>query len=93
MDVYMSLPDTFANMYETVSSLGTLDPSTTEMLSQFQMTEPGKRQWETSETGYLKWAVRQLLAKGRPVASTVEEMKKNAEDVGTAEDLRKAVQS
>lgn len=86
----MTLPGPFAAMYETIASMGTLDPSTTETLSQFKMTEPGKRQWETGETGYLKWAVRQLLAKGRAVSAgtTIEEMRVVAEDTGKAEDLR-----
>lgn len=92
MDTYQTLPATFSDMYATVSSMGTLDETTTEALSQFHMTEHGKRQWETSETGYLKWAVRQLLARGRPSGGNVEDMAADAEQIGKAEDLRMAAQ-
>lgn len=47
-------------MYESMASLPAPDP---ESNSVPRTTEPGKRQWETSNSGYANWAVGQLLTK------------------------------
>lgn len=80
-------------MHENISGLAPLDASTVAMMSQFQMSDVGKRQWETSKAGYLKWAVNQLMARARGAgedSSSVHEMRRNAEELGQAEDLKSA---
>lgn len=47
-------------MYESMASLPAPD-SESNLLP--QTTEPGKRQWETGNSGYANWAVGQLLTK------------------------------
>jgi kinetochore protein Mis12/MTW1 len=61
----------FVRLYEVMS---TLPPPDAE-LSQVLLQESGKRQWELSRTGYLNWAVVQLLDKtkvGRGVTGEEE---------------------
>lgn len=82
-------------MYETVSGLPSLDRATVAELSQYQMSEPGKRQWETSKTGYLKWAVGQLIGRIRAEgesSAVVSEIEQQAASIGSADDLQKAAE-
>ena len=69
-------------MYQIVSSLPPLDPS----FSSVDLTEPGKRQWESSKSGYLNWAVGRLLVKGK-----AENERNPSLEVGSGEDLRNAL--
>jgi kinetochore protein Mis12/MTW1 len=73
LQTLLSLPNDFLAMYDTVTSL---PPSSgPEAASEQQelnagmalqmMQEPGKRMWETSKTGYVNWAVGQLVARTR----------------------------
>jgi kinetochore protein Mis12/MTW1 len=87
-------------MYASVSSLPPLEPAVIASLTQFQLTDPGKRQWETSKSGYLNWAVGQLLSKARreeddEIASgnsaVTASITASLEDIGTATDLRAAL--
>ena len=80
-----------------MTKLPTLDPATKASFAQFQLTDPGKRQWETSKTGYLKWAVGQLLAKAREEdsvagggSSAVDILNATMAEVGGADQLRAA---
>ena len=50
--------------YETISSLPPYDPSTASQLAA-PLAEPGKRPWETSKTGYMNWAVLQLVSRAK----------------------------
>ncbi|GLB39402.1 putative mis12 protein [Lyophyllum shimeji] len=93
-DVFASLPPKITSMFNAVSSLPPLDPS---ILASLSHAEPGKRPWETSTTGYKNWAVAQLLdreesagAGGRSVVDTLGE---RVGEVGSAEQLRKAVEA
>lgn len=80
-------------MYDSISNLPPHDPASFTL----PLPDPGKRPWETSKTGYLKWAVGQLLvregvgAKGDrdPAVGKVVEV---AEGVGKAEDVKAASQ-
>jgi len=60
----LSLADEFHAMYSSVSSLPPIDPTFTA-IEQAALPEPGKRQWETSKTGYLNWAVEQLMRRAK----------------------------
>lgn len=51
-------------MFDSVSSLTPHDPSPAENIIR-PLAEPGKRPWETSKSGYLNWAVDQLLSKSK----------------------------
>ena len=50
-------------MYASVSALPPADPPDLAVV-----TEPGKRLWETSKTGYLNWAVGQLMERAKEKA-------------------------
>ncbi|KAJ7611018.1 Mis12 protein-domain-containing protein [Roridomyces roridus] len=58
-----TLPTRLMEMHESVSTLPELQPTTTAAISQLRHTEAGKRQWEMGKTGYLNWALSQLLSK------------------------------
>ncbi|KAI0088922.1 Mis12 protein-domain-containing protein [Irpex rosettiformis] len=64
MQSLLTLPDSFLAMYDAVTSL---PPSTGEDAEELSvpLPEPGKRMWETNKTGYVNWAVDQLLARTR----------------------------
>ncbi len=51
-------------MYDAVTSLPPSTGEDTEELN-VPLPEPGKRMWETNRTGYVNWAVEQLLARVR----------------------------
>jgi kinetochore protein Mis12/MTW1 len=70
-------------MYQTLSSLPPLEPS----FSSVDLTEPGKRQWEPSKSGYLNWAVGRLLAK----SEAVDTLGNSTLEIGSGEDLRHAL--
>ena len=66
MHALHDLPDELQAMYASVSALpptDALDPG-----SAAPTTEPGKRPWETSKTGYLNWAVGQLMERAKEKA-------------------------
>ena len=69
-------------MYQTLLSLPPLEPS----FASVDLTEPGKRQWETNKSGYLNWAVGRLLAKGDTGISENSKL-----EIGSGEDLRHAL--
>jgi kinetochore protein Mis12/MTW1 len=96
LDVLGTLPQKLNTMYASMSTLPPLDATTA--LSQIHFTDPGKRQWETSKTGYLNWAVGQLLEKakeeGGPSGSLgVDGLAAKVNDVGPAGQLRAAAEA
>ncbi|KAJ6486160.1 Mis12 protein-domain-containing protein [Mycena vitilis] len=60
-----SLPGALMEMQKSVSTLPELESATISALTQFRLTEAGKRQWEQGKTGYINWAVSQLLVKAK----------------------------
>jgi kinetochore protein Mis12/MTW1 len=80
-----SLPAALLAMQKSVSTLPELEPATISALSQFRLTEAGKRQWEMGKTGYINWAISQLLVKAKEDGG--EEL---LPDVANAEMFRKA---
>ena len=53
-------------MYAAVSSLPPVDASAPAVVPE----QPGKRPWETSKTGYLNWAVAQLMERAKEKAKS-----------------------
>lgn len=100
MQALLDLPSEFETMFDAVASLPPLDPSDAG-LDPGAGPEPGKRPWETSKTGYLNWAVEQLMqrakerAKSEPAgnafgegSSAVSAATAAAYEVGSAQDVR-----
>ena len=75
-------------MYTTVSSLPPLEVAPT-----VDLTEPGKRQWETSRSGYVNWALSRLLVRtGEGTGhGAVDKMDSAAASIGSGEALRRAL--
>jgi kinetochore protein Mis12/MTW1 len=96
MDVLGAIPPKLIALRGSVSALRPPDASVVAALTQFQLADPGKRQWETSKTGYLNWAVGQLLAKAREDgiagegSSAVDILNASVGEVGQADQLRVA---
>ncbi|THU91635.1 Mis12-domain-containing protein [Dendrothele bispora CBS 962.96] len=92
MDVLARLPPQLLAMHEALTNLPPLGPETIAALTQIPMTEPGKRQWETSKAGYLNWAVNQLLQRSNKsgVSTTVAELSRDVAEVGSAIQMREA---
>jgi len=78
-----TLPTKYLAMYKTLSSLPELEPS----FGLVDLTEPGKRQWEPSKSGYLNWAVGRLLVKGE----AMDKVENSTLEIGRGEDLRRAL--
>ncbi|KAH9947995.1 Mis12 protein-domain-containing protein [Amylocystis lapponica] len=55
-----ALPAAFLAMYASVSALPPPGPA-----PELPTPEPGKRPWETSRSGYLSWAVEQLMQRAK----------------------------
>ena len=70
-------------MCQTLSSLPPLEP----LFGSVDLTEPGKRQWEPSKSGYLNWAVGRLLVKGE----AMDKVENSTLEIGSGEDLRRAL--
>jgi kinetochore protein Mis12/MTW1 len=88
------IPAMLSQLHSSLAALPPMDSAAIAALTQFQLTEPGKRQWETSHTGYLNWAVGQLLERaaehGRWKRAAVGGMDAGVAAVGSA-DLRAAL--
>jgi len=82
-------------MFESLTALPPLDPTA---INQAPLVDPGKRQWETGQSGYFNWAVGQLLDKsaapaGGSIHSTIGALASTVEDVGQTEALTAAVEA
>lgn len=59
------------------------------------LSEPGKRQWETNKTGYMNWVLGRLLTKGAAKEGmghgAVDKVDLTASEIGTAKELRRAL--
>ncbi|KAJ7750310.1 Mis12 protein-domain-containing protein [Mycena metata] len=65
MDAAKALPTALLAMQKSIATLPKLEPATISALSQLRHTEAGKRQWEMGKTGYINWAISQLLVKAK----------------------------
>ncbi|KZT07908.1 uncharacterized protein LAESUDRAFT_758042 [Laetiporus sulphureus 93-53] len=101
MQTLLSLPDEFHSMYNSVSSLPPIDASLTKS-EQSALSAPGKRPWETSRTGYLNWAVEQLMMRVQEKekgegsfpeqSSSVGAAAESANRVGSVDDIKAALE-
>ncbi|KAI0715072.1 Mis12 protein-domain-containing protein [Earliella scabrosa] len=69
MQELLALPKQLQSLHAAVSSLPEIDPSSAA-LEPGVLPEPGKRPWETSKTGYLNWAVDQLMQRAKEKAKS-----------------------
>ena len=67
MKSLLTLPQQLQSLHAAVESLPELDPSSAA-LDAGVLPEPGKRPWETTKTGYLNWAVEQLMQRAKEKA-------------------------
>jgi kinetochore protein Mis12/MTW1 len=65
LEAARSLPAGLMAMYESVSTLPTLQPATISALAQLKRSDAGRRQWEMGKTGYLNWAITQLTLRAK----------------------------
>ncbi|KAH9480239.1 Centromere protein mis12 [Psilocybe cubensis] len=106
LDKLHSIPPKFLQMYTTMSSLPPTDTITPPTSSAGTTTEVGKRQWETSHTGYVNWALSRLVSRtarsgtstvdgGGGGASTVavDRLDAMASEIGTGDSLRRALEA
>lgn len=93
LQILGALPASLTQMCNEVSSLPPHDPAS----FQLPLPDPGKRPWETSKTGYLNWAVGQLLVRqgddGRKGGSAVARVAEVVRAVGKPEDVKGALKS
>lgn len=88
-------------MYNNVASLPPLDPAFTAP-EPTGSSEPGKRPWEMSKTGYFNWAVEQLMLRAKEKArgeggfgegsSAVGAIATSAYGVGSADYVKAALE-
>jgi len=91
LNTLQELPTKFLEMYRTLSSL----PPPETLPAAVDLSEPGKRQWETSKIGYMNWVLGRLLVKGEESKGVghgaVDKMDLTASEIGTGEELRCAL--
>lgn len=93
LDTLNELPRKFEEMFNACSSFEPLDAATLSALVQVELTEPGKRPWESTKSGYLKWATERLLEKVKEQdggSSAVTDLVDRMDRVGQAQRLRDA---
>ena len=83
-------------MHNAVAALPPYDPSAVEQLAR-PVSEPGKRQWETSKAGYFVWAVEQLLERAKERgqgegSSAVTAVANAASATGSTDDVKRLVE-
>jgi kinetochore protein Mis12/MTW1 len=93
LDDISGIPDKLSDLHASIAELPALDPAAIVELTQLQLTDPGKRQWETSNAGYLRWAVDQLLARlrqqdGATGTTTASQLVAHVNDIANVEDLK-----
>jgi kinetochore protein Mis12/MTW1 len=70
----------FMRLYEIMSTLPPPDPELSQVLL---LQASGKRQWEPSRTGYLNWAVMQLLEKTKAARGAADDKTGTIDDPDT----------
>jgi len=97
LDLLSTIPQKLTEVYQSASSLTPMDSSSLPIT----LVDPGKRQWETSKTGYVNWAVNQLVERTKEEegpstgkgSSTIHALSVNVEDIGSADGLRRVVEA
>ncbi|CCM01349.1 uncharacterized protein FIBRA_03399 [Fibroporia radiculosa] len=83
LQALIEMPNEFQAMYNSVSVLPPMDASHTA-IEPVAVPEPGKRQWETNKTGYLNWAVEQLMQRAKEQAKGEGVFSEGSSAVGAA---------
>ncbi|EKM56239.1 uncharacterized protein PHACADRAFT_91614 [Phanerochaete carnosa HHB-10118-sp] len=91
MQTLTQLPEEFLAMHDAVASLPPHDPSS-EVLK-VPPPQPGKRPWETSRTGYLNWAIEQLLGRAKEHDRSSSSAGASAFRVGTPKHVEAAIEA
>ncbi|KAI0784038.1 Mis12 protein-domain-containing protein, partial [Abortiporus biennis] len=66
LETLTTLPNKFASLYAAIQSLPPLDPTPSSVTNSSQsLMESGKRPWEVSKSGYLSWAIGELIHRSR----------------------------
>ncbi|KAF9442752.1 hypothetical protein P691DRAFT_680857 [Macrolepiota fuliginosa MF-IS2] len=93
VDTLKNLPRKLEVMYGRCSSLFPFDAAMLSALSQVELSEPGKRPWESTKTGYLKWAIEQLSKVGGKGGKQgeVDGLVMRTDQVGSTDHLRRAI--
>ncbi|KAK7685114.1 hypothetical protein QCA50_011953 [Cerrena zonata] len=98
LQTFLSLPPSFQTMYDSVAMLPEYEDSDPHLVQ--NQIEPGKRPWEASKSGYLSWAVDTLVRKAGEkdgasggAGSTVGTIVQLTSEVGSAEDIKTALQA
>jgi kinetochore protein Mis12/MTW1 len=96
LDLLSTIPQKLTEMHESASSLSPPDSSSLPVT----LVDPGKRQWETSKTGYVNWAVTQLVEStkeedGRSTgkSSNIHALNVKVEEIGSADGFRRVVEA
>lgn len=85
-----TLPPSVLALFESAASLPHIDGAATTAT----LPDPSKRLWETGRTGYVNWAVQQLIAKAKEAApvpggsTAVSNAVEQTERVGDTEDIK-----
>lgn len=96
MEALETLPEQINDLFEGIVALPHIDPTATTALP---LPDPSKRLWETNKTGYVNWAVGQLVSKTReqaqasgaaPRSTIVENTLQMAQAIGEPKDMKGA---
>lgn len=88
-----SLPQKYEAMYNACSSLEPLDAATLSALTQVELSEPGKHPWESTKSGYIKWAKERLAVKAGGLVNEVTTLADHTSEIGSTEKLRRALET
>ncbi|KXN81473.1 hypothetical protein AN958_04554, partial [Leucoagaricus sp. SymC.cos] len=90
-----SFPAKLEAIHGSCSSSESLDANAVATLAQVEFSEPGKRPWESTTNGYLKWVTDRLLARAKQKdggRTQVTDLVERVDAVGYAERLREAIE-
>jgi kinetochore protein Mis12/MTW1 len=88
-----NLPQKYEAMYNACSSFEPLDAATLSALNQVELSEPGKHPWESTKSGYMKWAKERLTAKSDGLINEVTTLTDDTGEIGGVEKLRRALET
>jgi kinetochore protein Mis12/MTW1 len=88
-----ALPQKYEAMYNACSALEPLDDPTLSALNQVELSVPGKHPWESTKSGYMKWARERLMAKSDGLVNEVTTLAEDMGEIGGVEKLRWALQT
>ncbi|KAF9527645.1 Mis12 protein-domain-containing protein [Crepidotus variabilis] len=94
-----SLPPNLQALYESMSSLPALSSISSKFSPTSGQTEPGRRPWESTKSGYMNWALGRLLSRGgnstpadEEKSSPVDRLDVSTDAIGRVSDLQRAAE-